>query len=349
MKILIATGIFPPEVGGPAKYAQQLALEFGARGHEVVVIPFSSVRQLPSGIRHGTYVAKLALCAKKVDFILALDTFSAGFPALVVAKLFGKKVMMRIGGDFLWESYIERTGAPIYLREFYSHLPRLSFKERVILLAIKAIARHADALVFNTAWQGVLFADAYKARESRVFTIENFYPPKASPTQKRAHKDKKLFLWAGRLVKFKNTDMLKRVFEKAARTDDSITLEITANASVRELEKKLKSCWAVILPSLTEIGPNTLCEGLAFNTPFILSRETGLYERLKDIGLFVDPRNEQDIQNKILFLADEKNREEYARRIARFRFEHSWPQIADEFLVIYEQLRTRERRPDSIL
>lgn len=339
MNILIATGIFPPDIGGPAKYAENLYKEFSKRGHKAVVLSFRNVRSLPSGLRHLTYFLKIVWHIRRTDFVLALDTFSVGFPALCAAKLLRKKIMVRIGGDFLWESYVERTNEKIYLREFYHRMPRLTLRERVVLCAMKAMARYADALVFNTAWQGSLFADAYGAQKRKVFTVENFYSPKAAGLKRKYARDrKKIFLWAGRPVKFKNIDMLMSAFEKAAQEDKSITLDVTVNASSYEFQEKLKSCWALILPSLTEIGSNTLCEGLAFNTPFILSRETGLSDRLKGVGLLVDPRDEHDIKNKILFLADEKNHEEYSQRVARFSFEHSWAEIADEFLSIYRNL-----------
>lgn len=50
-----------------------------------------------------------------------------------------------------------------------------------------------------------------------------------------------------------------------------------------------------------------ILEAIRFNKPFITTRETGIYERLKDVGLFVDPENTKDITEKILFLADPDN------------------------------------------
>ncbi|PIR76833.1 MAG: hypothetical protein COU30_05750, partial [Candidatus Magasanikbacteria bacterium CG10_big_fil_rev_8_21_14_0_10_38_6] len=41
MKILIATGIFPPEIGGPATYVPRIAKEFLDRDHFVSVITYS--------------------------------------------------------------------------------------------------------------------------------------------------------------------------------------------------------------------------------------------------------------------------------------------------------------------
>ena len=71
----------------------------------------------------------------------------------------------------------------------------------------------------------------------------------------------------------------------------------------------------------------------------ILTKETGLYEKFQNIAVFIDPFNREDIKQKILFLADEKNYEEYKKRVANFNFQHSWQQIASEFLDIFEKIR----------
>src|SRR4051812_26577287 len=119
MRILIATGIYPPEIGGPAEYAQELKNAWIARGHSVEVKVFSRFNFLPSGVRHLAYFLTLLPAIFKTDSILALDTFSAALPAVLAAKLARKKIILRTGGDFLWEAYVERTGDLVLLRDFY--------------------------------------------------------------------------------------------------------------------------------------------------------------------------------------------------------------------------------------
>ncbi len=51
--------------------------------------------------------------------VVALDTYSVAFPAVLAAMLFRKKLVLRVGGDFLWEQYLERVKKP-----------KLSAKER---------------------------------------------------------------------------------------------------------------------------------------------------------------------------------------------------------------------------
>src|SRR3989344_5325714 len=100
MRILITTGLGKNDVGGPAQYALSLKTEFEKLGHRVKVAKYGT-------IEHSI----LALCHHVIwgDFILALDTFSVGFQSTLWAKVFRKKIIVRVGGDFLWSAYVNRT------------------------------------------------------------------------------------------------------------------------------------------------------------------------------------------------------------------------------------------------
>ena len=98
-KILIATGIYPPDMGGPATYSKLLADELPKRGIEVRVLTFGAVRHLPKVIRHLAYFFKTLSQGREVDIIYAQDPVSVGLPALWAARLLGKRFLLRLGGD----------------------------------------------------------------------------------------------------------------------------------------------------------------------------------------------------------------------------------------------------------
>ena len=50
MKILIATPLYPPDIGGPATYAKILEDELPKQGVTVSVVSFHVVRHLPKGL-----------------------------------------------------------------------------------------------------------------------------------------------------------------------------------------------------------------------------------------------------------------------------------------------------------
>ena len=73
MRVLIVSGIWPPDVGGPASHAPELAEFLSRRGHSVHVVTTASARPaatgypvtwvsrgLPAVLRHLAVVAKVA-------------------------------------------------------------------------------------------------------------------------------------------------------------------------------------------------------------------------------------------------------------------------------------------------
>jgi len=334
MKILIATGIFPPDIGGPAQYAKNLAEEFKRRGQEIKVMYFKAEKKLPPIIRHCLYFFRILFGLAGVDLVIALDTFSVGLPSVAAGRLLGKKIIVRIGGDFLWEAYVERTGDLITLKEFYERKTGLSAKEKIIYSATKFILNNASALVFSTDWQKNIWEKAYQMRPGKSYIVENFYGEKIADFEPK----EKNFIWAGRILKLKNLETLKAAFNKAVVSGKDTRLEIITDLPHQELMEKIRNCYGVILPSISEVSPNFILDAIAAGKPFICTKETGFYEKLKDIGIFIDPRDKEDIKNKILFLADEKNYQEQKKRVVDFNFMHSWQQVAEEFLIIYEKL-----------
>jgi len=334
MKILICTGIYPPDIGGPAQYAKNLADEFSRRGNKVVVLAFKLEKKLPTAIRHIFYFLRVICNIWGADLIIILDTFSVGWPAVLAAKIFKKKTILRTGGDFLWEQYVERTGDLVLLRDFYKKNLSLSFREKLIFKITKWVLRNCNALVFSTAWQKNIFIPTYELNSPKTYIIENFYGDK---TENFVPKEKN-FIWAARWLKGKNLGTLKKAFSEAVKENSSIKLEIIIDMPYEDLVRKIQNCYAVIMTSLGEISPNFILDAIRANKPFILTQETGLYDKLKDIGIFVDPLDKEDIKNKILFLADDKNYKEYQKKVVDFNFVHSWQEIAGEFLDIYKTL-----------
>ncbi len=342
-KILIVSGIFPPDIGGPAKYAKNLKEEFETTGHQVKVACYSFwERKLPPGLRHFLLFLKILKNMRWADFILALDIFSVGLPAVFAGKIFHKKTIVRVGGDFLWETYVEKTGHLIKLRDFYAQKPKLPLKFKMIAWGQKFALQKASALAFNTLWQKEFFEKIYNLSPAKTFLVENFYGKKTKEagSSEQESLSEKIFLFAGRKIKLKNLNFLEQIFAllKSERPELKLKLETVDNLSAAEIQAKTKNAYALIVPSISEFAPNFIIEGLSFSKPFILTKECGLAEKLKEIGIFVDPFDQEDIKNKILFLAAKENYQAQKEKILSFNFSHSWRQIAEEFLAIFQQL-----------
>lgn len=337
MKILIVTGIYPPDVGGPAQYAKNLAETWQKSGEEVGVKFFRLERRLPTGLRHLFYFFKILPAVFWCDFILALDTWSVALPAVLAAKLFGKKFIVRTGGDFLWESYVERTGDLVLLKNFYQKSkPNFNLKERIIFRLTKFVLNDADSVIFSTDWQRKIFTEAYGLDSAKTAIVENFYGPKESDKPSAG----KIFLGATRSLRWKNIPRLKESFALAQKRPGAEGEEFKLDLELAPYEKfieEVAGCYAFILVSLGDISPNMIMDAIRLNKPFIVTRETGIYDRIKDIAIFVDSENTEEIAEKIVWLAQPENYEKQKEKLRDFSFTHTWEEIAEEIKKIAER------------
>lgn len=334
MKVLIATGIYPPQIGGPAQYAKELHDALGRAGHEVEVATYGREMTLPTGVRHGVFFLKILQAVKRSDLIIALDTFSVAFPAVLAAKLLGRRVIIRTGGDFLWEQYVERTGERVLLRDFYATTSQnWSKKEQNIFKITSWVLKKASLIVFSTEWQRQIWQPVYNLPLSKTAIIENYYGPKEASVEPEG----KVFLGAARAITIKNLDTLARLFFDLKRHDGTLQLDLEPSSYERHVER-MRSCYAVIVASLSEISPNMILDAVRLGKPFICTKETGLYDRLRGYGLFVDPMNPRDIGEKVMTLADGQEYARWRAKVNQFNFTHTWDEIAAEFLTLAKNL-----------
>ena len=110
-KILIVTGIYFPDIGGPASYTKTLANKL-SENFKTTVITYSSVRKhssdkeanfkifriwkkIPWLLRHLSYSWRILREAHRHDFILVFSTINGGVPSLLAARLFKKKIFIK--------------------------------------------------------------------------------------------------------------------------------------------------------------------------------------------------------------------------------------------------------------
>ncbi len=334
MKILIATGIYPPRVGGPSQYAKNLKAEWEKRGYKVRVKTFNFEHFLPSGFRHFYFFLKIIPRVLWADFVFALDTFSVGWPATCAAKLFGKKIIIRTGGDFLWEGYVERSGDKVLLKDFYKTTKdRWSRKERAIFSLTKWTLHNVDTLIFSTKWQREIWLEPYNLGNIKTAFVENYYGAK----EKSYEPTEKNFIGGARLRVWKNTKMAKEVFALKEVTDLGATHN-TESVRYEEFMTKIARCYAVLLVSLGDISPNLILDAIRHNKPFIVTKENGLMDRIGDIAIIVDPQDPDGIKEKVLWLCDKENYKNQVEKIKNFKFTHTWEEIAYEIIDIWKKL-----------
>jgi len=330
MRILITSGLSSSDVGGPAQYGPNLKREFEKLGHHVDVMTYGKIeRRLPIGIRHLYFALRIFPYAARSNYILALDTFSVGVPTTGIARLVGKRPIVRAGGDFLWEAYVNRTGGSVTLKEFYEHLPALNLKERMVLSFTRWMMRKAF-IVFNTEWFRDILIDFYDIDRACVRVIRHPVPERRE-TEVPASKH---FLWAGRTNKVKQVDGLRRVWKQVEREHPEFALDLVSGEPHSRIMERLSGCYAAVLPSLSDTCPFFILEAAALGKPFIVTRETGLRELIGKGGVFVDSKSESELRQAFLELIDRERYDSYRKELAVWYPNRDWTQVAREFMQI---------------
>ncbi len=131
--VLVATGLYPPEIGGPATHTVLMERLLPNEGCVIHVLPFSTVRHFPVGVRHIIYFFKLIPRALRADIVFAQDTVSVGVPARLAALVTRRTFVVRVPGDHVWEQAQQRFGYTGSLDDFplYPRTPYLRFLRRL--------------------------------------------------------------------------------------------------------------------------------------------------------------------------------------------------------------------------
>lgn len=325
MRFLIGCPVPSTAVAGPATVARELERVFIAVGDEVRVVTFSSFeRRLPIPLRHFFFFARMVPSVRWAERVILLDSASTGPTLAMLAHHFNRPSILRIGGDFLWESYVERTGQQIILPEFYQAPRVLSPKERWIRRATHFTLRKVTKIAFNTDWQRALWRVPYHLSPHRTIIIENALPERAFSDAKG-----KVFLSAARNHPVKNGAVMHKVKQLVTEYDTGIVFD-NEERSPELYTEALRDCYAVVLPSLSDVAPNALYEAVRRGKPFVSTENTGVRESFKDFGIFVDTRSAEAIAQGIFELLKPERYAELRSNIQKYTISRSWDDIVQD-------------------
>jgi glycosyltransferase involved in cell wall biosynthesis len=302
----------------------------------VSVVTYGGLKKMMTGLRHILYFLELIYQSIGADYIIALDTFSVGLPAVACGIILGQKVVVRVGGDFVWESYVERTREEVLLSNFYtSHRRRFSLKEQIIFRLTGFVLRHSDMVVFSTAWQRDIMSGPYHLKTDHTRIIENFFPL-SQPVEPvdSILSEQKVFLSPSRNIVIKNKKMLADVFLHICREHPEVSLD-THTVSQEVLLEKMSKAYAVVVNSFSEVSPNLVCDAISVCVPVIVTRDNGISDRLQDMVLYIDPFSSDDLSGRVRELLDPTIYEQYKQRMRDHTYTHTWNEIAQEFIDLY--------------
>ena len=111
--------------------------------------------------------------------------------------------------------------------------------------------------------------------------------------------------------------------------------ELDTETSTREeLLRRINEAYMVVVPSFSEVSPNTVLDALSLGVPVVVTSDCGMKERLGDLVVWVDPKSPEDIARGIETLMDAKTYSEYMARMSKFSYVQSEEVCAASFLTI---------------
>lgn len=130
-RILLVSGIYPPDVGGPATYVPKLARHLVNNGHQVTVLALTDdkclnpqpnewqlklvSRKIPLQLRIFLVAIKIAWIARKADLIFANGLHQE---VAISQFLFNRPAVAKVVGDPVWERNRNRKKSSISIEDF---------------------------------------------------------------------------------------------------------------------------------------------------------------------------------------------------------------------------------------
>ena len=369
MKVEIVSGIWPPDVGGPASHAPEVAGWMSERGHRVEVVvtaerrpearpyPVRFVsRRLPRGIRHARVLALVAARARRAEVVYSTGMFVRSAAGAALART---PIVLKLTSDPAFER-ARRAGL---VDDDVTAFQRAKGGVRVELLrsARDGAVRHADHVVCPSGFLRDLVV-GWGVPVERVTVLPN-PAPRADRIPSLSSDGPKPFVFAGRLTDQKDLDVALRAVAHvgAARLDvigdgpDRLRLEQLARdlelgARVRflgalpreQVLAHVQGADAVVLSSRWENFPHGVVEALALGAPVIATRVGGVPEVVHDgeNGLLVAPGDPDAFAGAVsLFLGDRELRARLRAAAAPSVADYSQDRIYGRLEAILESVR----------
>lgn len=346
MKILIITGIFPPDIGGPATYVPQIAEALSGRGHQITVValsdrldhedtvyPFGVIRLPRKEFKLWRWlhtVVKLIQLGRKADLLFVNGlAMEAALANLVLRKPMVQKVV----GDLAWERATNLSWVKDNFEEFQKKRYGLKVE------ALKALrgwwTRRADRVIVPSQYLARWVAH-WGVPEERIVVIYNAVEPidglKPLPIPLKTPVKA---ITVGRLVLWKRIDKLLEALSQvpelglavvgdgpersrlgvlAKRLGVSERVYFAGSRSKLETLRLMAACDFFVLNSTYEGLPHVVLEAMALGLPVVATAVGGTPEIVKDgeTGILVPPEGDGLIEALRRLVEDPEGRKAMA-------------------------------------
>jgi glycosyltransferase involved in cell wall biosynthesis len=325
LKILIVTGIFPPDIGGPATYVPAMSGELVRRGHKVKVVTLSDT------LDHDdrSYVFRVHRIRRSLfkpwRFLLTVvRIFREGRHAqvlyinglyleAVVANFFLRKpLVQKIVGDWAWERATNKGWVEDNFEEFQGS--KYGLKVELLKTLRSVCARRADTVIVPSQFLARAVANWGVSKE-KVSIIYNAteLPNNIQPAHLPLTTDLRLkIVTVGRLVPWKQIDHLieavtecedvglvivgdgpERGLLEAIVLGNQLTDRVyfAGQRSQEETFALMAACDLFVLNSSYEGFPHVVLEAMSAGLPVVATAVGGTPELVRDgeNGLLIAP------------------------------------------------------------
>jgi glycosyltransferase involved in cell wall biosynthesis len=342
VRVLVVSGIWPPDVGGPASHAPELASFLVARGHAVEAVVTADAepaaagypvrwvsRRLPAGVRHLRSADLIRRRARAADVVYATTMIRrAAFGSLLARR----PLVAKVTTDEAYERARRggRFAGDLAAFQGWDGGRRVAFLRRTRTAAVRR-ARH---VFFPSAYLRDV-ALGWGLDPARTSVLPNPAPPVPDlPPKEFLRAELGLrgpaLAFAGRLTAAKALD----VGLDAVASVGEVTLTVVGDGPDREALERLatergldgrvhflgarprgdvlrlfRAADAVLLSSAWENFPHAVVEALAVGTPVIATAVGGVPEAVHDgeNGLLVPPGDAGALARAIRCVVDDES------------------------------------------
>ncbi len=326
-RVLICTGIFPPDIGGPATYSKVLLDELPKRGINVNVLSFGSVRHLPNFIRHLVYGLRILTYGRSSDIIFAQDPFSVGFPAAAAAFILRKKFLLKVVGDYAWEQHQQRSGSVFFTPDDFQ-VKTFDFFTEFQRKIQKFVAKRAKLIITPSDYLKKIVG-MWGINKDKIKVIYNsFAAPRDGASlalngrelaKKELGLSGSVLVSAGRNVPWKGFQALRDLMPEVTRRFSDAKLFVFHNEPRENLFLYLRAADAFVLNTAYEGFSHQILEAMALGVPVITTNIGGNPEIVRngENGFLVAYNDKEAFRAKITEILENKNLAEDFSKKAR--------------------------------
>ncbi|MFA6416511.1 MAG: glycosyltransferase family 4 protein [Candidatus Paceibacterota bacterium] len=346
--VLIVTGLFPPEIGGPATYSKILLEELPSRGFDVRILPFSLVRKYPPIIRHLIFSFYIWRQIKVVNIVYAMDPVSVGLPVMLACLLGRRSYWLKIVGDYAWEQGSQRAGVEDSLDVFSTRPKGYGWLVRTLKIVQTLVAKRAQRIVVPSFYLKKIVGN-WGVDTEKIDVIYNAFEGKNISFKKEEERstlgfNKEVIVSVGRLVPWKGFETLidsmprllvkypqakllivgdgpeeKNLQEKIKQNKLSSSVNLLGRLPQAELFKYVVGADVFVLNTAYEGFSHQLLEVMSLGTPVVTTRIGGNPELIKDgqTGLLFEYNNREEMITAVEKILTDKNLSDHLSAEAR--------------------------------